>query len=165
MEIERKFIIKDLSTINLQNYEYKDIIQDYLYKDNFTAVRKRKVITKNMTKYYYTIKTNKVGISVNEIEREIDEKQYNALLTNSLYHTIQKRRYIIPYINNLCIELDVFEGCYKGIIFAEIEYTDESQAKSIPIPNWFDKEISTSLTNSDMATLPINQVLDMYNNL
>lgn len=165
MEIERKFVIKDLSEINLDNYEYKDITQDYLYKDNLTAIRKRKVVANNITKYYYTIKTNKVDISVNEIEREIDEQEYNKLSVNSTYNTIQKRRYIIPYINNLFIELDVFEGSYKGIIFAEIEYIDEAQAKSLPIPNWFGKEISNTLTNSDMATLPINQVFDIYENL
>lgn len=165
MEIERKFTVKDLSKINLGIYEYKDITQDYLYKDNLTAVRKRKVVTKNMTKYYYTIKTNKVGISVNEIEREIDEEEYNKLWINPKYNTIEKRRYIIPYVDDLVIELDIFEGVYKGIIFAEIEYADEKQAESTLIPEWFNKEISTSITNSDMATLPVEQVLNMYNNL
>ena len=165
MEIERKFIIKDLSSINLDNHKYKDITQDYLYKDNLTVIRKRKIVTNDMAKYYYTIKTNKVDISVNEIEKEISKEQYDKLLVNPKYHTIQKRRYIIPYMNNLDIELDVFEGIYKGFIFAEIEYINETQAKTVPIPNWFDKEISTSLTNSDMATLPINQILRIYDNL
>lgn len=165
MEIERKFIIKNLSTINLDNYEYKDITQDYLYKDNLTAIRKRKIVSNDIAKYYYTIKTNKVDISVNEIEKEISKEQYDKLLVNPKYHTIQKRRYIIPYINNLNIELDVFEGIYNGFIFAEIEYIDETQAKTVPIPNWFDKEISTNLTNSDMATLPISQILSIYDNL
>ena len=40
MEIERKFLIKDISNLDLSNYHHKTIIQDYLYIDKFTAIRK-----------------------------------------------------------------------------------------------------------------------------
>ena len=74
MEIERKFLVSDISKIdfNLDNYECKIIKQDYLYVDKLTAIRKRKVTIDNINKYYYTIKTGKSGISVNEIEKDID---------------------------------------------------------------------------------------------
>ena len=80
MEIERKFLIKDLNEIDLNNYQSKQIIQDYLYVDELTAIRKRKIIDGNNEKYIYTIKTNKCNFSVNEIEREISKEVYEHLI-------------------------------------------------------------------------------------
>ena len=99
----------------------------------------------------YTIKTDKKNLSVNEIEKEITEEEYNSLPTNPSYNSLSKTRYIIPYIEDLKIELDVFHGIYDGIIFAEIEFNSEEQANSIRVPEWFDKELSHTITNSDMA--------------
>ena len=87
MEIERKFLVNDLNGINL---EYKKMAQDYLYIDKFSVVRIRKIETAKVKKFKYTIKTAKVGISVNEIEREISEEDYAELRKqlNSKYNTI-----------------------------------------------------------------------------
>ena len=48
MEIERRFLVKDLSKLDLSKYKHKRIIQDYLYKDKFTAIRKRKTVVDKM---------------------------------------------------------------------------------------------------------------------
>ena len=151
MEIEKKFLVKDISHLNLSNYNKIEMIQDYLYIDQLTIVRKRKCIKNNTTTYTYTIKTDKKNLSVNEIEKEITKAEYNSLPTNPSYNSLSKTRYIIPYIENLKIELDVFHGIYDGIIFAEIEFNSEEQTNSTPIPDWFDKELSHTITNSDMA--------------
>ena len=105
MEIERKFLVNDLNGINLEEYEYKKMAQDYLYIDKFSVVRIRKIETAKGKKFKYTIKTAKIGISVNEIEREISEEDYAELRKqlNSKYNTIEKTRYIIPYMDNLKI--------------------------------------------------------------
>ena len=58
---------------------------------------------------------------------------------------------MIPYKDNLTIELDVFHGVYEGIIFAEIEFESEEQAYNIELPKWFGKDISSIVTNSNMA--------------
>lgn len=158
MEIERRFLIKDLSKLDLSQYKHKRIIQDYLYKDRFTAIRKRKTIVENNITYTYTIKTKKVGISVNELEDEISEDEYNSLKVHSSFNHIDKTRYIMPYINNLNIELDVFNDNFYGIIFAEIEFSSENQANNIQLPEWFGNEITNKLTNSDMASRPINEI-------
>lgn len=165
MEIERKFLIKDISNLDLNNYHHKTIIQDYLYVDKFTAIRKRKISENNINKYTYTIKTAKVGISVNEIEKDISEDEYNNLTLNPNYNTIEKERYIIPY-DKYNIELDVFKGVYQGIIFAEIEFPSEDLAYEIKLPNWFGPELSSKITNSEMAFKPVNKILNilkMYN--
>ena len=156
MEIEKKFLVKDISHLNLSNYSKIEMVQDYLYIDKLTIVRKRKCIKNNQKTYMYTIKTDKKNLSVNEIEKEITEDEYNSLPTKPSYNSLSKTRYIIPYIEDLKIELDIFHGIYDGLIFAEIEFNSEEQANSIPVPKWFDKELSNTMTNSDMALRKID---------
>ena len=160
MEIEKKFVVRDINKVNeiISKYSKKQITQDYLYVDTYTSIRKRKVEQNNNTKYFYTVKTMKVGISVNEIEKEISKEEYNSLKINEDYTTLLKDRYIIPYIDNLKIEMDVFKGKYEGIIFAEIEFESEEQAAKTAIPEWFDEEISKKITNSKMATQNIEKM-------
>lgn len=162
MEIEKKFLVKDISHLDLSNYNKIEMIQDYLYIDKLTIVRKRKCIKNSKTKYMYTIKTDKKNLSVNEIEKKITEEEYNSLPTNPSYNSLSKTRYIIPYIEDLKIELDVFHGIYDGIIFAEIEFNSEKQANSIPVPEWFDKELSHTITNSDMAMRKIEIEIEEF---
>ena len=150
MEIEKRFLVNSNSIINKITKEYhkKEIVQDYLYVDKYTAIRKRKI----NEKYIYTLKTMKTGISVNEFEKEITKEEYESLKINENFYTLTKDRYIIPYLDNLKIEIDIFHGIYEGIIFAVIEFKDEKQAKEIKLPEWFGKDISTLITNSQMAT-------------
>lgn len=164
MEIERKFLIKDINNLDLSKYQHKTIVQDYLYVDNFTAIRKRKISENNINKYTYTIKTSKVGISVNEIEKDILEDEYNNLTLNPNYNTIEKERYIIPY-EKYNIELDVFKGVYQGITFAEIEFPSEDLAYEVKLPNWFGPELSSKITNSEMAVKPVNKILNILKNV
>ena len=155
MEIERKFLIKKLpETLDLSKYTKKDIEQVYLYIDELSIIRIRKVTIKNSIKYTYTVKTGKKGISNQEYEVEISEEQYKRLYNNRNinYIILNKTRYIIPYINKLNIELDIFSQEYDGLIFAEIEYESENQAKEIKVPDWFGTDISNSITNSDLAS-------------
>ena len=151
MEIERKFLI-DKINFDLEKYKCKYIKQQYLYKDILTAIRKRLIIQNNVSKYFYTIKTNKNGFSVNEIEKEITQDEYDKL-NNENNTEIIKTRYIIPY-QNYKIELDIFDGEYKGLMFAEVEFKNETEAIEFEknIPEWFVIEISNDITNADMAT-------------
>ena len=153
MEIERKFLITDKNVINdiIKKYDKKEIIQDYLYIDSFTAIRKRKIVTDSIEKYFYTVKTMKTGLSVNEIEKEITKSEYDKLKLNPKYNSIIKDRFIIPYLENLKIEFDLFHGIYEGIAFAEIEFNNEEEARNIKLPDWFEKDISKLITNSQMA--------------
>ena len=47
MEIEKKFLVKDISHLDLSKYNKIEMIQDYLYIDKLTIVRKRKCIKNN----------------------------------------------------------------------------------------------------------------------
>ena len=161
MEIERKFLIFDITEIkeHLIEYKHKYIVQNYLYKDMFTAIRKRLIIEDGKGTYIYTIKTNKTGYSVNEIEQQITQEEYYNIKNNPNNTEICKTRYIIPY-KNYKIELDIFEGEYKDLIFAEVEFLNEKEAFEFDkiIPDWFGIEISNYITNSDMATMSRDEV-------
>ena len=160
MEIERRFLIRDNKKVEELISEFKDskkvIVQDYIFSDIFTAIRKRRIEKDNQTKYTYTIKTGKKGFGVEEIEKEITKEQYNLLEKDSSRITIEKDRYIIPYIDNLKIELDIFHGAYEGIIFAEIEFKTEEQAVTTKIPEWFDVEIGEKVSNDIMSRMLID---------
>lgn len=155
MEIERRFLIRDVDKVKQYIKQYantkKSITQDYIYSDKLTAIRKRKIEKDESVKYVYTVKTGRKGFSVNEFEEEISLDTYNSLKIDPNRATIQKDRYVIPYIDNLKIELDIFHGEYEGIIFAEIEYKDEEQAIKTVIPDWFDKEIGKTVSNDKMS--------------
>lgn len=161
MEIERKFLVKDILGIDLSKYSRKQIVQDYLYKDLYTIIRKRKIIKDDNEIYKYTIKTDKNGVTVNEIEKEITKSDYDMLKTIEDYNTINKTRYIIPIENDLEIELDIFHDKFEGIIFAEVEFKDEKQANEFKVPDWFDKEITTEITNADMATMTVDSIFEI----
>ena len=153
MEIERKFLVKDISGIDLSKYSRKQIVQDYLYKDLYTIIRKRKIIKDDNEIYKYTIKTDKKGVTVNEIEKEITKSDYDMLKTIEDYNTINKTRYIIPIENDLEIELDIFHDKFEG--------KDEKQANEFKVPDWFDKEITTEITNADMATMTVDSIFEI----
>ena len=56
MEIEKKFLVKDVNKINeiISKYPKKTITQDYLYVDDYTAIRKRKIEENSNITYVYT---------------------------------------------------------------------------------------------------------------
>ena len=163
MEIERKFLVPDISHLKLETYKSKKIIQDYLYNDKITIIRKRRMIQESKEKYIHTGKTGRVNYSINEIESEITKEQYEKLGLNPKYHTIEKTRYNIPYKDGLIIELDIFEGEYKGIVFAEIEFESEEQAENTIFPKWFGKELTGKLSNGMMASMKVEDIKEIIN--
>ncbi len=144
LEIERRFKIKFLP--NLDMVERKEITQDYLYKDSFTACRKRKIVDNESTKFIYTCKC-KAGTekgSTNEIEAEISKEKYDSL-GNGYGNTIVKDRYIYNLENGLVAEIDIFKGKFEKIAIVEVEFESIEQAKKFVIPEWFGDEICDKL--------------------
>lgn len=155
IEIERRFLVKDKNVVDYLMNEYKDtrktIIQDYIYSDILTAIRKRKIVKGAKEKYVYTVKTGKKIIAVNEYEEELTKEQYDSIALNPDRYTIEKDRYVVPYRDGLVIELDVFHGKYEGLVFAEIEFKTEAQAHNTEVPDWFAKEIGNVITNNTLS--------------
>ncbi|MCR4567143.1 MAG: CYTH domain-containing protein [Pseudobutyrivibrio sp.] len=132
MEIEKKFLIKDLP--DLSKYEYIDIEQGYLSTNPVIRIRKKN------DKYVLTYKGS--GLMVREeIEAALTKEAYYHLLEKIDGRSITKRRYLIPY-ESYTIELDVFSGHKEGLIMAEVEFPTVEEADSFTPPAWFGKEVT-----------------------
>ncbi|MDF2589879.1 MAG: adenylate cyclase, partial [Anaerocolumna sp.] len=67
---------------------------------------------------------------------------YEHLKVKIDHHLISKTRYLIPLKDGLKVELDVFQGNLKGLVFAEVEFPNEEAAATFEIPDWFRNDVS-----------------------
>ncbi len=145
MEIERKFLI-DILPENLSQYTCLQLEQGYLCTEPVVRIRREN------SDYYLTYKSK--GLMVRE--------EYNLPLTKEAYEhllpkidgiLISKKRYLIPFSENLTIELDVFEGSLAPLILAEVEFDTEEEANAFVPPEWFGEDVtySTLYHNSTLS--------------
>ena len=133
VEIEKKFLLKDLSCLEgVDGVEYK---QAYLNTHPDRTVRVRVMEDKG----YLTIKSKTVGIARNEYEYEIPFLEANNLLIICEEGKIEKVRYKIPH-GDLMFEIDVFSGDNAGLTIAEIELPSEDT--QFEKPEWLGEEVS-----------------------
>lgn len=170
IEIEKKFLTKEIP-FDLSSFPCHEIEQGYL--NVHPAVR----IRKEDDDYYMTykaVKENYDGIGKTEYNMELDRQSYEHLRTKVDGNIITKKRYIIPinqdgfdsdYLDNnpslkkaiedgsAKIELDVFEGVFKGRILAEIEFPSEDAAAHYKMADWFLEDVTgdTRYSNSQMS--------------
>ena len=143
VEIERKFLVKKSDIkLDLSKYKCSKIVQGFIYIKPAIRIRKAD------DKYYFTIKTKppksvkcKDDLARTEYEVEIPKKCYNYLLKFCTGRLIKKTRYYIPY-KRYTIELDIFEGDLKGLIYAEIEFKSVKDATNFAPPKWFFKDVT-----------------------
>lgn len=133
MEIERKYLVKDLP--DLKQYPSKKIAQGYLNTNPVVRIRR------SNDDYILTYKGK--GMMVRE--------EYNLPLNKeSFYHLsqkidgklIEKTRYLIPLWDNLVAELDVFEGAHEGIVLVEVEFDSIEAANQFVAPDWFGEDVT-----------------------
>ena len=136
-EIERKFLVKDISVI--QDCHFDEINQTYLFNEMTKSLRIR---IKN-DKAFLTIKGNQVGITRDEFEYEIPKLEACEMIEKFRLKVLSKKRYY-KREGALMWEIDVFEGKLEGLIIAEIELPSEEY--SIVRPVWVGEEV-TSDTN------------------
>lgn len=146
MEIERKFLIKDLPA-GVTAYPALQIEQGYLNTTPVLRIRR-----KNDT-YIFTYKSAGL-MSREELEAPLTEEAYRHLIPKCDGNLISKTRYQIPDGQGYTIELDVFHGCFEGLILAEVEFPSEEQAYAYQAPDWFTREVTREATfhNSNMAS-------------
>lgn len=143
MEIEKKYLVKEMPQ-NLQQYSAKKIEQGYLCKNPVVRIRK------SNEDYILTYKS-KFGLAMNresgarinnEVEVPLNEQGYNHLKDKIDNYLIEKTRYIIPINDDLKAELDVFSGRLEGLVFLEVEFSNEEEAKNFIPPSWFGEDVS-----------------------
>ncbi len=132
MEIEKKFLIKNLP--DLSEYNYVDIQQGYLSTHPVVRIRRKD------NDYILTYKGSGM-LAHEEIEAALTKEAYEHLLEKIDGFAITKRRYLIP-LEPYTIELDVFAGHMEGLIMAEVEFPTIEAAESFTPPEWFGEDVT-----------------------
>lgn len=150
-EIEKKYSIKNLPD-DIEIIKIQDIQQTFIYRDNNTHIRIRKITDRKdkTTQYVYTVKT-KGDIQYNndwniarkyEIESNISKEEYEELIQKRITNIINKTRINVP-------------------ITAEIEFPDEETAKLFKKPDWLGEELGyKTLSNGKLAQMNREQFMD-----
>lgn len=145
MEIERKYLVKRLPS-NLNDYPYQNIEQGYLCTDPVVRIRR------SNDEYILTYKGK--GLMVREeYNLPLNAESFSHLKEKIDGRLIQKRRYLIPYLEKYTIELDIFEGSLAPLQLAEVEFETEEDANSFLPPEWFGSDVtfSTAYHNSTLS--------------
>lgn len=145
MEIERKYLVSELPE-KLSSYPHRLIEQGYLSTNPVVRVRK------DNDSYYLTYKGSGM-MAREEYNLPLNKEAYEHLLKKADGNIITKTRYEIPDGTGKTIELDIFEGVFKGTILAEVEFNSIDEANSYTPPVWFTKDVTMDKEyhNSNMS--------------
>lgn len=165
MEIEKKFLVEEMPE-NLNRYSKKEIEQGYLSSRN-PVLRVRR----SNNDYFLTYKSrygileanDSDSLISNEVELPISSEAYYHLLEKSDYNIIRKTRYLIPLEDNLTAELDVFHEILEGLIFLEVEFTDELSAKNFIPPSWFGQDVTLNDSYKNNYLIRIDNISELIN--
>ena len=147
-EIERKFLVRDDS--------WRGQVQGVIYRQGYLCSAKERTVRVRVAgrQGFLTIKGLTVGASRPEYEYEIPVAEAEAMLDNLAEKPlIEKIRQKITY-GGLIWEVDEFLGENAGLIVAEVELSDETQAFSRP--PWAGEEVTADARyfNSNLSRQP-----------
>ncbi|MDR0406368.1 MAG: CYTH domain-containing protein [Clostridiales bacterium] len=141
IEIERKFLLDSdnfPADLAARGSVYQ-FVQTYISYS--PELRVRKV---DADGYYFTMKLPKdnIGLSREEIEFPITEREYNDLLPKQEGAAIYKTRYQF-YEGGHLAAADVYSRELAGLAVAEVEFETVAQAERYTPPAWFGKEVTS----------------------
>ncbi len=150
MEIERKYLITRLP-VGATGHPYHLIEQGYLSTEPVVRVRRED------DNYYLTYKSKGL-LEREEYNLPLTMDSYDHLIKKADGHILTKKRYLIPVENSdsLTIELDIFEGRFKGLMLAEVEFETREEAEAFTAPDWFGEDVTFTgeYQNSRLSRLP-----------
>lgn len=135
VEIERKFLVNHERWNAIPKPAGQLIRQGYLHNSIDYTIR----IRISGSDAFMAVKGITVGASRSEFEYPIPLKDAQQMLSEFCAVSISKTRYTISQDPH-CWEVDVFEEVNYGLIVAEIELTDESDA--FEKPDWLAEEVT-----------------------
>ena len=159
MEIERKFLIKDLHSLpfSIEAYPHRELEQAYLCTGPVVRIRK------DDEQYFLTYKSKGLMIR-EEYNLPLNRQAYLHLREKADGRIIQKTRYVIPLDEvtdsspsqkeshlspqfrekgvSLFLELDIFKGDLAPWFLAEIEFPDEETARNYQAPDWLGEDVT-----------------------
>lgn len=141
MEIERKFLIKEMPDLSI--YESKRLEQGYLNTSPTVRVRQEG------DEYYLTYKSKSTDfLSREEYNLPLTKEAYEHLIKKADGNIITKTRYFIPIEDGfgeharLTAELDVFDKPFAPLTFVEVEFENIEQARNFLAPSWFGEDVT-----------------------
>jgi CYTH domain-containing protein len=150
MEIERKYLISQ-PPADYTAYPYHLIEQGYLSTEPVVRIRRE-------DEFFYLTYKSKGLLEREEYNLPLTPESYEHLIKKADGHILTKKRYLIPLegSDHLTIELDVFEGRFKGLILAEVEFPKREEAERFTPPSWFGEDVTFSgeYQNSRLSQLP-----------
>ena len=132
MEIERKFLVKELP--NLSGAKSSEIMQGYVSISPEVRVRK-------LDDKYYRTEKGEGTVVREEREWEISSKEGEALFASVQTNVIEKTRYYLP-CGKYTAELDIYKGKFSGLCVVEIEFPTLDEANAFVPPVWFGEDVS-----------------------
>jgi CYTH domain-containing protein len=134
-EIERKFVLDEVPSAQLQGTGRRAIEQGYV--DDAAELRLRRVDGRCVL----TVKTGD-GLVRGEVEREIDEDLFTALWALTEGRRLTKTRHEVPLDDGLVAEVDVYDGALTGLVVAEVELDSLDAAERFSPPAWLGREVT-----------------------
>lgn len=152
MEIERKFLVKDLPA-NLESYQKLRISQGYLNTQPVVRIRR------SDDEYYLTYK-GKGHLVREEYNLPLTQEAFEHMLPKIDGILIDKTRYLIPLEDGLTAELDIFLGTLAPLRLVEVEFDSVEDAEKFNPPAWFGDDVtdSSAYHNSNLSK---NKPLDV----
>ena len=165
IEIERKFLVKDLSIIHQSN-DVIEVTQGYLIQAPDRTLRIRKHVPIKNPKDYLTpwgqicFKANISDKSKYEYEFPCSIEHTQELLSlseNLVYKTRYRIHYWTSNERDPIWDIDIFYGDNEGLAIAEIELLSEDEV--IEIPDWVGEEVTKDVRylNSNLSLHPYNK--------
>ena len=136
MEIERKFLVKDLPE-NLESYKQKRISQGYLCTNPVVRIRR------SNDEYFLTYKSKGL-MAREEYEMPLNAEAFEHMLPKIDGILIDKIRYLIPLDETHTAELDVFQGTLAPLRLVEVEFESVEDANAFVPPTWFGDDVTNS---------------------
>ena len=152
-EIERKFLVVN-DSFKKDAFNKEKIIQGFLSSVPERTVRVRLTDLKG----FLTVKGlgNATGTTRFEWEKEISDREAQALLKLCEPGVIEKTRYYVKESDHL-FEIDLFESDNAGLVIAEIEL--QSEDESFVKPVWLGQEVTGDVKyyNASLIKNPYRQ--------
>jgi CYTH domain-containing protein len=140
IETERKFLLDaaDLAAFALPDADRIQIEQAYLVYGPQGALRVRRMRRGGEDVHLLTCKGPKTAGTAEEIEFEISQERYMALVATRIGRLVRKTRFVVS-LNGRTVEIDAFDGSLAPLCMAEIEGAD---CGSFVPPSWFGREVT-----------------------
>ena len=136
MEIERKFLVKELPE-NLDGYEQKRISQGYMCTNPVVRIRR------SNDEYFLTYKGRGKMVR-EEHEFPLNAEAFEHMLPKIDGILIDKVRYLIPLADGHIAELDIFQGVLAPLRLVEVEFASVEEAEQFVAPEWFGDDVTNS---------------------